>query len=126
MKELRALVVDDSQAMRRSIIYALHRIPGLVCIEAHDGADALKKFAQETFDVVLTDINMPVMDGLKLITSIRQGSTNAQVPIVVISTESAESDRQHALGLGASAYLSKPIQAKPVIDTIRQLLNLTA
>lgn len=121
---LRALVVDDSLLMRKSIIYALQKIPGIVCEEASDGAEALKKFTVARPNVVLTDINMPLMDGLKLISHLRQDSKNAAIPIVVITTEAADVDRKRAMTLGASAYLIKPVQSKIVIDTVKDLLRL--
>ena len=121
---IRALVVDDSLALRRSVMYALQRLTEIVCVEAQDGAEALKKFSQGKFDIVLTDINMPVLDGLKLISHLRSDDTNAHVPIIVITTESAEEDRQRALKLGANAYLVKPVQAQVVLDTVKKLLSL--
>lgn len=126
MTRLRALVVDDSQAMRRSILFALQRMGGFTLEEACDGVDALKKLTSQRYDLVLTDINMPLMDGLKLIRHLRQAKENAAVPIVVITTESAAEDRQKAMDLGASAYLCKPVQAKEVMDTVRSLLGLEA
>lgn len=123
-QQIRALVVDDSQAMRRSIMYALQRISGMVCTEAQDGAEGLKKLTQGRFDLVLTDINMPLMDGLKLIHHIRHATDHRHVPIVVITTEGAAADRERALLLGASAYLVKPVQAKVVMDTVKDLLKL--
>jgi two-component system chemotaxis response regulator CheY len=123
-QQIRALVVDDSQAMRRSIMYALQRLSGMVCTEAQDGADGLKKLTQGRFDLVLTDINMPLMDGLKLISHIRQATDHRSVPIVVITTEGAAADRERAMRLGASAYLVKPVQAKVVLDTVKDLLKL--
>lgn len=123
-QQIRALVVDDSQAMRRSIMYALQRINGVVCTEAQDGAEGLKKLTQSRFDLVLTDINMPLMDGLKLISHIRQATDHRSVPIVVITTEGAAADRERAMALGASAYLVKPVQAKVVMDTVKGLLKL--
>jgi two-component system chemotaxis response regulator CheY len=124
MTQIRALVIDDSQAMRRSIMYALQRLGGVVCVEAGDGADGLKKFTQGQFDLVLTDINMPLMDGLKLISHIRQAPEHRDVPIVVITTEGAAADRERAMALGASAYLVKPVQARVVLETVKGLLNL--
>lgn len=123
--QLRALVVDDSQAMRRSIIYALQRVEGMVCFEAQDGAEGLKRLASERFDIVLTDINMPIMDGLKLIAQMRLSeSVHKGVPVVVITTESAPEDRRRAMALGASAYLVKPLRAATVISTVKELLGL--
>jgi two-component system, chemotaxis family, chemotaxis protein CheY len=119
---IRALVVDDSMQLRRSVMYALQRIGDIVCVEAGDGAEAIKKFQASHFDIVLTDINMPVLDGLKLTAHLR--STNADLPIVIITTESAEEDRERALKLGASAYLIKPVKAQEVLETVKQLLNL--
>lgn len=124
MTQIHALVVDDSQAMRRSIMFALQRLGGVICVEAVDGADGLKKFTQSRFDLVLTDINMPLMDGLKLISHIRQASEQREVPIVVITTEGAAADRERAMTLGASAYLVKPVQSKVVLDTVKDLLKL--
>jgi two-component system chemotaxis response regulator CheY len=124
MNSLRALVVDDSPAMRRNIVYALTRMGLFACEEAQDGAEGLKKFAQGTYDLVLTDINMPLMDGLKLVAQIRSGQHRSQVPIVVITTEAGEEDRSRAMALGASAYLLKPVQARTVTDTVKGLLKL--
>lgn len=125
MDTLRALVVDDSAAMRRNLIYALSRLGGIECVEAQDGAEGLKKFHAGAFDLVLTDINMPLMDGLKLVRQIRSGAgPKGQIPILVITTESAAEDRERAMNLGASAYLVKPIQARDVLDTVKGLLKL--
>jgi two-component system, chemotaxis family, chemotaxis protein CheY len=124
-EQIRALVVDDSQAMRRSIMYALQRVTGMVCIEAQDGVEGLKKLTtQGRFDLVLTDINMPLMDGLKLIHHIRQTEAHRSVPIVVVTTEGAAADRERAMALGATAYLVKPVQARVVLDTVKELLKL--
>ncbi|GMU61386.1 MAG: response regulator [Myxococcales bacterium] len=120
---IRALVVDDSLQLRRSVMYALQRLEDVVCVEASDGAEALKKFQGSTFDIVLTDINMPVLDGLKLTSHIRSGAQNRTVPIVIITTEAALEDRERALKLGANAYLVKPVQAQEVIDTVKSLLG---
>jgi two-component system chemotaxis response regulator CheY len=81
---IRALVVDDSLQLRRSIMYALQRLPDIVCVEASDGAEALKKFQTGRYDIVLTDINMPVLDGLKLVAHIRSDSSNVNLPVVVV------------------------------------------
>ncbi len=124
-QQIRALVVDDSQAMRRSLMYALQRMgPWLHTDEAQNGAEGLKKLTGGQYDLVLTDINMPLMDGLKLIRHIRQTEAYRTVPIVVITTESATEDRQRAMTLGASAYLVKPVQSKAVQDTVKGLLRL--
>ena len=121
---IRALVVDDSPPMRKSIMQALQRMAGLVCDEAQDGADGIKKLNQERYDIVLTDINMPVLDGLKLVHHIRRDPLHRELPVVVITTEAADTDRARALALGANAYLVKPVQAHRILQTVRELLGL--
>ena len=121
---IRALVVDDSLHLRRSVMYALQKLPDLVCVEAGDGAEALRKLRGSAFDIVLSDINMPVLDGLKLVAHIRQDPSLAKLPVVMITTESAEADRERAMTLGANAYLVKPVQASEVLETVKSLLGL--
>jgi two-component system chemotaxis response regulator CheY len=121
---IRALVVDDSLQLRRSVMYALQKVPNLVCVEAQDGADALRKLRGGAFDIILSDINMPVLDGLKLVAHVRQDAALSKLPIVMITTESAESDRARAMALGANAYLVKPVKAAEVVDTVKSLLGL--
>jgi two-component system chemotaxis response regulator CheY len=124
MSHLHALIVDDSPAMRKQLSYALQRVVGMDSTEAGDGADAWRKLSSGTFDIVITDINMPLMDGLKLVALIRGGGPHQRVPVVVITTEGAEADRRRAMTLGASAYLVKPVQAQQVVETVRTLLRL--
>ncbi|MDQ3263400.1 MAG: response regulator [Myxococcota bacterium] len=121
---IRALVVDDSQAMRKSLVHALKRLTRIECDEAQDGAEGFKKFSAVRYDILLTDINMPLMDGLKLVSVIRQNPLHAQIPIIVITTESAAEDRARALALGASAYLVKPVQSHTVVEAVKGLLKL--
>ncbi len=124
MTERRALVVDDSPAMRRALCHAVERLEGFRTVEAADGADAWRKLAAAEFDILLTDINMPLLDGLKLVALVRGGGAHRAIPIVVITTEGAEADRRRALGLGATAYLVKPVQAQQVVQTVRSLLQV--
>jgi two-component system chemotaxis response regulator CheY len=123
MAHLHALVVDDSPAMRSQLVGALRRIPGMGAAEAGDGAEAWRKLCSAAFDIVLTDVNMPLMDGLKLVALVRAGGPHRRVPVVVITTEGAEADRKRALRLGASAYLVKPVQAAQVVEVVRALLR---
>ncbi len=104
------LVVDDSPTMRQLICFSLKRIPGGRIVEANDGVDALKKLANDKFSLILTDINMPIMDGLKLVSMIRNDGQHKTVPIIIITTEGAEEDRNKGLALGADAYVAKPIK----------------
>lgn len=118
----RALIVDDSEAMRRAIRFALKGIAGLDCVEATDGLDALKKVGRGRFDVVLTDLNMPMMDGLKLINHLRKSPATRALPIVIITTEGKAEDRDRAMALGANAFLVKPVKDAQIVDAVKGLL----
>lgn len=118
-----ALVVDDSAAMRRQLVAALERL-GLRTAEAVDGADGWRRLQAARFDLICTDVNMPLMDGLKLVALVRSGGPHRATPVVVITTEAGEEDRRRAQGLGASAYLVKPVQGQQVVEVARRLLGL--
>ncbi len=120
------LVVEDSPTMRQLIAFALKRFKGARVVEAADGVDALKKLQTEKIHMILTDINMPIMDGLKLVTLIRQNPSLKTLPIVIITTEGAAEDRERGMALGANAYISKPIQTAHLIKTITELMDQVA
>jgi len=117
------LVVEDSPTMRQLIVFALKRLPDLKITEATDGMDAYKKLSSETFDLILADINMPVMDGLKLVELLRKEPRYKNTPIIIITTEGAEEDRKKALTIGATAYLSKPVQTQELLKMVNQFLG---
>lgn len=123
--QINALVVEDSPPMRKMIVFALGRIRELNVVEADDGVDALRRIAGTKFDIIITDINMPILDGLKLVKRLRADEAYKDVPIIIITTEGAEEDRQRALALGANAYITKPIQAPQVIQLVRETLGLS-
>jgi two-component system chemotaxis response regulator CheY len=123
MERQRILIVEDSPTMRQLLVFALRRLPGIDIVEAQDGMDGLRKLSSDHFDLALIDINMPVMDGLKLIGLMRGEDALREVPVVVITTEGAEQDRERALRLGANEYLTKPIQANRVLAVVRGLLK---
>jgi len=121
---LKALVVEDSPTMRQLISFALRSIPDLDIVEAADGLDGLKKIQSDSFDIILVDINMPLMDGLKLISIIRQNENNPDIPVVIISTESGMDVKEKADAMGVNAYITKPIMAGNVLKTVKSLLDL--
>jgi len=124
MAQYNVLVVDDSPTMRQLIVFALKRLRDVSITEANDGVDGLKKISSAKFDLVLTDINMPVMDGLKLVSLIRGDATHKGVPIVVITTEGGQEDKDRAMALGANSYITKPIQANSVLAVVKDLLQI--
>jgi two-component system chemotaxis response regulator CheY len=124
MSTFNVLVVEDSPTMRQLIVFALKRVRGLNITEANDGVDGLKKISAEKFDLILTDINMPIMDGLKLVSLVRNDPNYKDVPIVIITTEGANEDKERAMAIGANDYITKPIQTTKIIDVTKRLLNL--
>ena len=123
MDRKQILIVEDSPTMRQLLVFALRRLKDVDIVEAQDGMDGLRKISSDHYDLALIDINMPVMDGLKLISLIRGDENLKNIPIVVVTTEGAEQDRQRALALGANEYLTKPIQANRVLAGARGLLE---
>jgi two-component system chemotaxis response regulator CheY len=124
MSSYKVLVVEDSPTMRQLIVFALKRIRGFEIAEANDGVDGLKKLSAEKFDLILTDINMPIMDGLKLVSMVRNDPNYKETPIIVITTEGATEDRERALALGANEYITKPIQTMKILETVKKLMSV--
>jgi two-component system chemotaxis response regulator CheY len=119
----RILIVEDSPTMRQLMLFALKGIPGLEITEASDGVDALRKLPEHSFDLVLTDINMPVMDGLKLLTMMKNNATYKDIPVIIITTEGREDDRKQGMALGAHAYIPKPIQTPHLVKAVMGVLT---
>jgi two-component system chemotaxis response regulator CheY len=120
----RVLVVEDSPTMRQLIVMALKRIRELGVDEASDGVEGLKKIKAGDYAMLITDINMPIMDGLKLVGLVRQDPRTAAMPIIIITTEAGAEDRERAMTLGANAYITKPIQGPAVMAKVKELLEL--
>ena len=110
--------------MRQLLSFAVSRIDGMTIVEADDGMEGLKKLSQDDFDIVIIDINMPIMDGLKLIRHIRSESKYKDMPVMVVTTEGASEDRDRALQLGVDKYISKPVQATTVLIEVKKLLGI--
>jgi two-component system chemotaxis response regulator CheY len=121
---MRILIVEDSATMRQVLRFALTRLKNVEIVEAQDGLDGFRKLSADHFDLVLIDVNMPVMDGLKLIGLIRNDDDLHDIPIVVITTEGAEEDRARGISLGANEYLTKPLQTNRVLAIAKSLLKL--
>ncbi len=124
MASYRILIVEDSPTMRQLLVFALKRLKDVDIVEAQDGMDGLRKVTSDHFDLALVDINMPVMDGLKLVSLIRGEDSIKDMPVVVVTTEGAKEDRERAMSLGANEYLTKPIQANKVLGVAKSLLKL--
>jgi two-component system chemotaxis response regulator CheY len=120
---VKVLVVDDSRAMRAYVRGALRESLDCEVVEAGSGFEALRLLPRDTYGVVVTDINMPDINGLELIRFIRQSDRHRQVPIIIISTQAKDRDHERAVELGADRFLSKPFQPEEIVDAVSQLLQ---
>jgi len=123
MAKRRILIVEDSPTMRQLLVFALSPLKDVDIVEAEDGMDGLRKVSSDSFDLALIDVNMPIMDGLKLISLMRSEDALKEIPIVVITTEGSKEDRDRALQLGADEYLTKPIHTNRVLAVAKALLK---
>lgn len=115
------LIVDDSQTMR-TVIKKTVGLSGFEiggCWEAGDGLEALAVLDQQWVDIILTDLNMPGMNGLELVKALKQQEATRHIPVVLITTEGSESRVQEAYALGIEGYIQKPFYP----ETIRDVLN---
>lgn len=117
------LVVEDSSTMRQLICMALRKIAGIVLVEAGDGKDALVKLGEVAPDLLMTDLNMPEMDGFALIKEVRSRPDFAKLPILVLTTAGALEDQERAKALGVTGYVTKPIRPDEIVNAVRQAIG---
>jgi two-component system, chemotaxis family, chemotaxis protein CheY len=119
----RVLIVEDSSAMR-AFVRATLESQNLArhVIEAASGFEALRILPRERFDLALVDINMPDIHGLEVIKLIRASAMHKNVPVIVISSEASQRDRERGLSLGADTWLAKPFSPEQLVDTVQRLL----
>jgi two-component system chemotaxis response regulator CheY len=122
MKRQAVLIVEDSDVMRSFLSAALEGL-GLEVVEAPTGFEALKILPHHTFAAIVTDINMPDINGLELIAFIKKHPQFQAIPILVISTERSEEDRRRAMALGAADYLVKPFEMEPFREKLLSFLG---
>lgn len=120
---LNVLVVEDSPAMRTLIASTVEEIDGVSASEAESGFEALKALPRGDFALIITDINMPDINGLELIRFIRDNERYRETPLIIISTESSQRDRERGLALGANAYLVKPFEPAELKETVERYLK---
>jgi CheY-like chemotaxis protein len=117
------LVVDDSATTRMLISLTLKREGVYRIVEVSNGREAVDKLSVEPVDCVLTDINMPQMNGLDLISYIRSQHREPKLPIIVITTQGEEEARDRGMAQGANAYLTKPISGPKLVSLVKELLD---
>ncbi|HEX9873941.1 MAG TPA: response regulator [Deferrimonas sp.] len=120
-KTKKIMAVDDSPSIRQMLSFTLKQA-GYDVVEAVDGKDALAKFAAENIQMLITDLNMPNMDGITLIREIRKNSANRFMPIIMLTTESQETKRQEGKAAGASAWIVKPFKPEQLLGVVRMVL----
>jgi len=122
----RILVVEDSASMRSFVRNALEsdsRSAGIDVVLAPSGFEALRLLPRGPYDLVITDINMPDINGLELISFIRKSESHKDTPVLIISTQSSERDRARGLSLGANGYLIKPFSQDALLDQVWRFLQ---
>lgn len=124
-KERCALVIEDSSMMRQLLGLALRRLPGLRLLEASNGAEGLEALDQGEVDIIVLDLNMPVMSGFVFLERLAQRPA-PRPPVVVITTEGGQAEIDRAFALGATAYITKPVQATNVLDVVGRVLSENA
>lgn len=120
----KVLVVDDSATMRSMLMSIIEEIKGVELIEASNGFEALKALPQQSFDLILTDINMPEINGLEIVHFVKSNPAYQKIPLIIISTEHGQADIKKGLALGAQKYITKPFDPDQLKKTVRELLNL--
>ena len=116
------LAVDDSASMRQMVSFTLKNA-GFNVVEAVDGLDALKKTNQRDFSLVLTDQNMPRMDGITLTKKLRDNPKFKTTPILILTTESSDQMKQAGRGAGATGWLVKPFDPAKLIEVIKKVVR---
>ncbi len=124
MSEIRALIVDDSSVMRKIVERSLRQagLDPLVVNEAGSGAEGLELLRTREVDLILSDINMPIMDGLEFLRQVRAQNLAPGVPVVMITTESSEEHVKQAIQNGAQGYIRKPFTSEQVKERVLPLL----
>ena len=115
------LSIDDSPSVRKLVEFTL-KSKGFQVASAGDGQEALEMMAKEQFDGIIQDINMPRMDGLEFLKKIRPDDVYASIPVIVLTTEGLEADRDRAMELGATAYIVKPFKPTHLLSLVDKML----
>ena len=125
MSDVRALIVDDSSVMRKIVERALRQagLDALVVYEAGNGVEGLNLLKANGVDLILSDINMPSMDGLEFLRQIQEQRLAPGIPVVMITTESSEEHVKQAIQAGARGYIRKPFTAEQVKERVLPLLQ---
>ena len=118
------LVVEDSLTTRAMIISAIEEVAGgLEIFESKNGFEALKLLPHHSFDLIITDINMPDINGLELVSFVKRNQAYRHIPLIIITTEGSERDREKGLSLGANEYLVKPFNPEMLQNVVKKYIK---
>lgn len=117
------LITDDSPATRSLLVSAIESLDGYSIVEATSGFEALRLLPREQVDLIITDINMPDINGLELISYVRNNPNYSSIPLFIISTEGGEKDLERGIALGADEYLVKPFSPEKLLELIERYLG---
>src|SRR5690349_14039748 len=106
------LITDDSKTTQMLVMRALHQIAGLTFLTAENGVQALKVLAASTIDLLITDVNMPEMDGIALVREVRKTKSRDELPILIITAKAEASAKEEGLAMGANSYILKPLSGQ--------------
>jgi two-component system chemotaxis response regulator CheY len=116
------LLVEDSATTRALIRAVIDEMGDFNTVEASSGFEALKLLPTQEFDLVITDINMPDINGLELINFLKNNPRYSHLPLIIVTTERSEEDRKRGIALGAAAYITKPFKADELQEVIKKAI----
>lgn len=116
------MTADDSASVRQMVAFTLKQ-NGYTVVEAVDGREALNKLNSQKVDMLLTDLNMPNLDGIGLIKGVRSGTTNKFTPIIMLTTESQDSKKAEGKSAGATGWIVKPFKPEQLIAVVKKVLG---
>ena len=119
----KVLVVEDSSAMRSLIASTVEELKGYETVQAGNGFEALKTLPTQRFDLIITDINMPDINGLEIINFVKGNTSYKDIPLIIVTTEQGEADRKKGLALGAEEYITKPFDPEKLQAVIRRIFK---
>jgi two-component system chemotaxis response regulator CheY len=118
----RIMIVDDSETMRMMVAFTLIE-GGYEVVEAYDGRRALEKLKDGPIDMMITDVNMPNLDGIELVRKVRENEESRFIPVILLTTESKESKKQEGKAAGATGWIVKPFRSEQLLGVVRKVLG---
>lgn len=119
---MKILIVDDDKTTRKLLSFYL-KGSGFEVVTAENGLDALEKLGMDDINLIMTDLNMPFMDGIELVKTLKSDPNSAQIPIIMVTTEADINEQNRAFAAGANAYVTKPVTADMIAQKIKTILK---